>query len=246
MFTQMLHQKKKWTGVVACGVLFFLGAVSLAAPITVPTSLNPGDPYRLAFVSSTKRDATSPDIADYNTFVTNAANGVTELAALGTTWKAIASTPTADARDNTGTLPTFAGGSLGVPIFSLNDTKLVDSNDDLWDRTLDCCGIRWTETGAFLGDLVWTGSTALGEGYVNYELGSLSNMVWMGSSVANGSGWMSLGWGWYLGSSRFYALSETLSVPSQPAIPEPSTLILFLIGIIGTAIYAYRRCKHPV
>ena len=26
---------------------------------------------------------------------------------------------------------------LAVPIFLLNDTKLVDSNDDLWDGTLD-------------------------------------------------------------------------------------------------------------
>ena len=63
---------------------------------------------------------------------------MTELAALGTTWFAIGSTATVDARDNTGTLPsTEPGGSLGGPIFLLNDTKLVDSNDDLWDASID-------------------------------------------------------------------------------------------------------------
>ncbi|MDC0935468.1 hypothetical protein OAS39_04205 [Pirellulales bacterium] len=34
-----------------------------AAPITVPTDLGVGDKYRLAFVTSTTRDATSIDIA---------------------------------------------------------------------------------------------------------------------------------------------------------------------------------------
>ena len=50
----------------------------------------------------------------------------------------IASTALVDARDNTSTVPSTAtGGSLGVPIFLLNDMKLVDSNDDLWNGSLD-------------------------------------------------------------------------------------------------------------
>src|SRR5215471_8873092 len=93
-------------------VLFSALALSLsvagegrAAPITVPPSLSPGDQYRLVFVTSTRRTATSSSIGDYNLFVTNAANTVPELAALGTTWTAIASTATVDARDNTLTNP---------------------------------------------------------------------------------------------------------------------------------------------
>jgi hypothetical protein len=46
-----------------------------ADPIVEPTGLNPGDPYRLAFVTSTTGVATSKDIAFYNNFVTNVANG---------------------------------------------------------------------------------------------------------------------------------------------------------------------------
>jgi len=37
--------------------------------VTVPPGLNPGDPYRLVFVTSTTRDALSSAIADYNSFV---------------------------------------------------------------------------------------------------------------------------------------------------------------------------------
>ncbi len=101
---------------------------TLAAPITIPTGLNPGDQYRIAFVTSTIRDATSSNIADYNAFVTAAANKVSELAGLGTGWTAIGSTASIDARDNTNTNFTT---STGVGIYLLNDTKLADNNADL-------------------------------------------------------------------------------------------------------------------
>ena len=57
---------------------------AMAAPVTAPTSLNVGDQYRLVFVTSAVRDATSTNIADYNAFVSGVANGQAELAALGT------------------------------------------------------------------------------------------------------------------------------------------------------------------
>ena len=57
---------------VACLVSM---ALSLQAQVTtVPTGLNGGDQYRLVFVTSTTRDATSSDIADYNAFVNYAAS----------------------------------------------------------------------------------------------------------------------------------------------------------------------------
>jgi hypothetical protein len=84
-----------------------------ASPITAPTGLNDGDTYRVAFVTSTTRDALSQNIADYNAFVTAVANTQAELFDLGTTWTAITSTSTVGARDNTNTVP---GGSVGIPI----------------------------------------------------------------------------------------------------------------------------------
>ena len=114
--------------------LFFLAVAccaspdSSAAPITVPTDLNLGDHYRLAFVTSTTRDATSSDIADYNAFVAGVAAGQPELAALGTTWTAIAATATVNAYDNTSTYPSYAS----PPIYRLDDTRLTDNNGQLW------------------------------------------------------------------------------------------------------------------
>jgi len=54
--------------------------------LPVPVGLNPGDPYRLIFVTSIARDALSTNIADYNSFVHGIANGPTsEFQSLGTT-----------------------------------------------------------------------------------------------------------------------------------------------------------------
>ena len=76
-------------------VLVLSASAAHADPITVPTDLNPGDEYRLAFVTSTTRDATSTNIADYNAFVTTVAESVPELLALNTTWTAFGSTTVA-------------------------------------------------------------------------------------------------------------------------------------------------------
>ncbi len=116
-------------------ILAFLAATALAssslsaAPVTVPGDLAPGFSYRLAFITSTATDATSTDINYYNTFVSNVAGGVPQLAALGTTWKAIGSTASIDARDNTGTNP----ASTGVPIYTLAGVRIANNNADLWD-----------------------------------------------------------------------------------------------------------------
>ena len=117
---------------IACLVAVLLCAPGVGTaqdcPIVVPTSLDAGDEYRLAFVTSGVRDAQSTDISDYNAFVSAAANAIPELAALETQWFAIASTASVDARDNTGTVPPGA-----VRVFLLNDTLLAGSYDDLWD-----------------------------------------------------------------------------------------------------------------
>ncbi len=165
----MSHSKLNVAIVMTRSIAFIAACVVMLSPanvfaaiITQPTSLSLGDTYRLAFVTSTARDATSTNIADYNTFVTLAANAVPALASLGTTWTAIGSTATVAARDNTDTVPsTVPGGSLGVPIFLLNDTKLVDSNDDLWDGSIDVL-LNRTELDTAIVAQVWTGTTSAG------------------------------------------------------------------------------------
>ena len=83
-------------------LVFGLASPSHATAVIVPLTLNPGDTYRIIFVTSTSRDATSTNIADYNASVTTAANLDAGLAGLGTTWTALASTAAENVKANAG------------------------------------------------------------------------------------------------------------------------------------------------
>jgi len=207
------------------------GYSATAVPITQPTGLNPGDEYRLVFVTSTTRDATSSDIADYNAFVTAAANSSPEFAALGTTWTAIASTATVDARDNTNSNYTI---SLGVPIYSVEDILVATNNADLWDGEIGI-PIQMDQYGVYSPTpYTWTGTEPTGVGRIGYELGTSNPQ--QGWSWQNDLGrWICRGCGDtqnFLGTQEFslYAISGVLV-----AVPEPSTASLLALGLIGLA-----------
>ena len=216
--------------IVASFLFCFVSATSNAAPVTVPPGLNLGDQYRLAFVTSQTRNGTSSNIADYNTFVTNSANGVPELAALGTTWKAIGSTSTVDARDNTGTNPL----STGVPIYRLDGIRIANNNPDLWDSFL-ANPISTDQTGATRLTRPYTGTLASGTHTATSALGR--------SNVEIGdSGYVSLTWiGGIDDSAVFphslYGMSGVLTVVT--VVPEPSTT--FLLGIGAISLLGYRK-----
>ena len=220
-----------WLSLVIGTVLLVATATpSTADLVTVPTSLSPGDPYRLAFVTSTTLKALSSDISVYNTFVDDVAELVPELAALNQDWKVIASTGTVDARDNTSTVPsTITGGSLGVPIFLLNDTKLVDSNDDLWDGNIDVAFAVNQMGDAMAWDTVWTGTGSDGVGVGGKQLGA--DTVLYGRNWALTEAWVD--WSTLSPSSsvaHLYAISGELSVA---AVPEPGSITLMAIGAVG-------------
>ena len=140
-------------------LLLILPPLAVSAPIVTPSDLRPGDQYRLVFVSSTHRGTTA-FIETFNQFITDRANSVPELAALGTTWKAIMSTnpasgvPAIAAWDNTGTNPSI---STGVPLYSTSGKLIATSNADLWDGSI-ANPIQASESGGFGGPYVWTGT----------------------------------------------------------------------------------------
>ncbi len=203
-----------------------------AAIITVPTDLNVGDQYRLAFVTSTTRDATSTDIADYNAFVTALATGVTELNGLGTSWKAIGSTATVDARDNTGTNPS----STGVPVYRLDDTRLADNNADLWDEVL-FAPLNTDELGTITTELwVWTGTYYDGFAADPDELGSGSPIRGR-SDLADA--WMEVISGTPETARPLYAMSDVLTV-----VPEPNTMFLLCVGATAVVGWQLRRRRR--
>ena len=208
-----------------------MGVTSAHAITVIPTGLNSGDQYRLAFLTSTSRDAYSSNIADYNAFVTGVANSVAELAALGTTWTAIGSTATVDARENTGTNPS----NVGVPIYLLNNTKLADNNADLWDGTIDTSLIV-EETGTphpFALIEVWSGSIRDGVRHPQNYLGGVTGSRFGFATIADFR-WIDGSIGSNHVNRPMYAMSDVITVA---AVPVPGAVWLFggALGLLGVA-----------
>ena len=102
----------------------------------IPTGLSTGDKFRLLFLSSTKRNASSTDIATYNTFIqTRAAAGHTDIRDYSADFRAVGCTADTDARDNTST--TYTASDKGVPIYWLDGTKAADEYEDFYDGSWD-------------------------------------------------------------------------------------------------------------
>jgi len=225
--------------------------------VVVPPDLAVGDQYRLVFVTEGKRDATSTDIDDYNNFVTSQVRlsilpGTTDTAlyqalnAAGIdpntiTWKAIGSTASVDARDNTGTNPTL---STGVPIYLIDGNRVANNNADLWDGSIQTA-INRTPDDWQLNELVWTGTNNNGTaengrlgggslGQVRYGLASSITAEWITMDDFN-----------RFGISRLYGISSVLTVPTPAVtVPEPTSLLGFItLGglMLGGAVRKARK-----
>jgi len=220
-----------------------------AALVVVPTGLNPGDQYRLVFVTDGTRDAQSTDINTYNSFVTNEANKPALNSALTTagfnlgtiTWNAIASTESVAARDNTGTNPS----STGVPIYLIDGNRVANNNADLWDGTIN---VPINRTPSDLGSIssnVWTGSNT--DGSIDINLGGTPTGAGRtGNSAANNSTWIFDSISSLTSTSpRFYGMSSILTVPGSPvSVPEPTSLLGYItLGglMLGSAVRKARK-----
>ena len=102
----------------------------------IPAGLVIGDQFRLLFLSSTKRDGSSSDIADYNTFIQNrAAAGHADIRTYSSNFRVVGCTEAVDARDNTGS--TYTSSDKGVPIYWLGGAKAADDYEDFYDGSWD-------------------------------------------------------------------------------------------------------------
>ena len=234
----LTFRSARWCLRFTAVILAMLAGVStaFAVPITTPAELNPGDQYRLVFVTTTTRDATSTDITDYNAFVTGVANTQAVLAALGTTWTAIASTSAEAARDNTGTNPL---ATTGVPIYRLDGvSRVVDDNLDLWNGDLDLAiSVAEDGTTAIFTE-VWTGTDAVGNTVVGAELGSASPIV--GDPAQSDANWINLAALSSFTPFHFYALSDVLTVAP---VPEPAILPLLATGLAALGFARRKRTR---
>ena len=145
-----------------------------------PDDLVVGDQFRLLFVSTTTRDGSSADIADYNTHVqTAAAAGHADIQAYSSGFRALACTATTDARDNTATTGT------GVPIYWVNSSRVTQDYDDFYDGSWST-HTALGEDGVFAGlDEALTGCSSDGTAHPDSPLGA--DTVITGWAIAPGN-----------------------------------------------------------
>lgn len=213
---------------VRATVIFTIAGQAVhAAPVTVPAGLNPGDQYRLVFVTAATLGASSTDISTYDAFVTTEADSNAALLALGTTWVAIGSTATVSAFDH-------IGGNFTIPVYNLAGSRVATGASDLWDLSIGA-PIEYDENGNLKSTEAWTGTNPNGTIAADGPLGSGS--PWFGNSSHTDSSWVQ---GGRIGATTpfsFYGISGTLTVPA--AVPEPGTL-----GVVGLALATLCRLRR--
>ena len=142
------------------------GAIEVPASWSLkPTALAAGDKFRLLFLSSTQRKATSAAIADYNTFVqTRAAAGHADIRTYSAGFRVVGCTFAVDARNNTST--TYTESDKGVPIYWLGGAKAADDYEDFYDGSWDDEANDKNESGADAHDtaVVWVFTGCLHHG----------------------------------------------------------------------------------
>jgi hypothetical protein len=220
--------------------LMFALSPAMVAALVTPPDLNPGDAYRLVFVTSGTRSATSSNIGDYDTFVNAAANGAGSiLQPLGLTWLAIASTPTVSAFDH-------IGGLFTVPVYR-SDGVRVD-NGNLWSGSL-AAPIFVDEFDQELTGDVWTGSK--GNGLAASPLGGAETLVAVPISTFGTNNVSTIGW--IQGGVNFQTISLSISlygisssdlVVPAAAVPEPASFNGILLG--GMALLLVKRYRGRV
>ena len=201
---------------------FGLANAAHAAAIVVPPGLNPGDTYRLIFVTSGTVDALSTDIAYYNTFVSDEVLVTPALALLGTTWKAMASTSSVNALINAGLDPSDTTTRFYNTQGNLVATGvLVNVNGLYGGIQYSHAAVITDSSGAAVNVPVWTGTGS--DGVTSRALGgSGTGFSFWGNSGAADYDWTEFDIDQRSTQRHLYGISGVLSV----GVPEPSSLVL--------------------
>lgn len=219
-------------------LLLTCASIAQANPISLaPYGVNS---YRVVFITSGTIGTTSEEIADYNAFVNDAARGSAienELLERGVTnvsWHAWGSTATVDAIDNI-----QSSGAEDLPIVNARGELIALG----WDQLLSATempplsnNIGYDQNGELTRSGAVTGTNVFGTKFdTNVCLGCMrvvGGSAYIHSGVdKDPDGWTS---GWMAtsrpdASFRLYAFSSPITV----RVPEPGTLALFSLGLLG-------------
>ena len=139
----------------------------------VPPGLNPGDSFRLLFVKSGRRDATTGDITEYNGHVAEHAGRNEHPAPHAERLRSLAATRSVNARDNTETEPNYGG----TPLYWVGGDRVADDYADLYDGAWRGGEPKNEQGETVPGDAehvqVWTGAEFDGLRYQDFALGSV-------------------------------------------------------------------------
>jgi hypothetical protein len=214
------------------GILAAFASSLAAGTLVPPIGLLPGDHYRLVFVTEGSRDATSYNIADYDSFVNTEANAIGSLLQpFATQWIAIGSTPSISAS-------THIALSDSVPLFLVSGNKVADGLSAIWTAPL-LAPVDITQYGDMELNYVWTGTDPSG-GPSSLPLGS--QYVSCGWSYRSDSGWVKFDDSNSSYNYAFYGISATDLVVAGDSVPEPATFSVMLLGALGlVGAGRYRR-----
>jgi PEP-CTERM motif len=245
--------------VFSVGVAVVIGALAVpteAAPVSIntPAGLNPGDRFRIAFVTGATTTGSSSDITSYNLFVNTAAGGATYNGS-AVTFYAIGSTATVNAYDNirstTMNDPVYlAGGALVAPSITgangLWSGALVNRIATGIDGTVVSPNGNGNDVYVYTGSLVDGTASSEPLGYLfPGDLPFDPPVFETSTGKATGgtdAAWIRDGGGSTATFSRsLYGISETLTVAP---VPEPSTCAMALAGLACGGYSLFRRRKR--
>ena len=224
--------------IVAAITLALWGSPRLEAGIVIntPAGLNPGDTFRIAFVTDAATNGLSNNIGNYNSFVNadataEAGGGSVLYNGNPLSFKAIGSTPAVSAIANI--------GQSGAPVYLVSGSEVASSDltttGGLWSASLlapigeDLQGnVFSTEEAIFTGTLTSGASSTspLGTATPIFGVSGYTNFYWIDNFGSDARVPL-----------QMYAISQPLTVPA----PEPSTIVLATLAGFGAIAYYARR-----
>ncbi len=219
-------------------------STAFAGSISAPSGLNPGDQFRIVFVTDGTIRGNNEVSSTYDSLVQSEAAGTT-YNGNSVTWLAIISS-------SNFANPVSAISHIGenttssIPVYLVDGTKVAssDNSNGLWSGALQHSINEDIGGQTNLAFSVWTGTSSSGTiaTPTNSHFGIRPTY---GSTVSSDANWINAGTSSNTTSYHVYGISEVLTVPqSTAAVPEPSTAMLAGLGGLVALAYSLKRKRN--